>query len=78
MENGTWELVKKSERVKPVFMKWVYGCAWECGAVQVATRGKKVLAKQEMDLEEVNAPLSKHTTLRALLAVVAKCDLELH
>ncbi|GAQ93207.1 protein with ribonuclease H-like, integrase and retrovirus zinc finger-like domains [Klebsormidium nitens] len=39
---------------------------------------KGYLQKQGIDFEEIYALVSKHTTLRALLAVVAERDLELH
>jgi hypothetical protein len=39
---------------------------------------KGYLQKQGVDFEEVYAPVSKHTTLRALLAVVAALDVELY
>jgi hypothetical protein len=39
---------------------------------------KRYLHKEGIDFEKVYAPVSKHTTLRALLAVVAARDMELH
>jgi hypothetical protein len=39
---------------------------------------KGFLQKQGVDFEEVYAPVSKHTTLRALLAIITQQDLELH
>lgn len=39
---------------------------------------RSYLQKQRIDFEEVYAPVSRHTTFRALLAVVAERDLEVH
>jgi hypothetical protein len=39
---------------------------------------KGFLQKQGVNFEEVYAPVSKHTTLITLLAIVAQQDLELH
>ncbi|GAQ93583.1 putative retrotransposon protein [Klebsormidium nitens] len=82
LENGIWELVEKPEGVKPVPMKWVYKIKRDAlGNVErYKSRlvAKGYLQKQGIDFQEVYAPVSKHTTLRALLAVLAARDLELH
>ena len=82
LENGTWELVEKPEGVKPVTMKWVYKIKRDAqGNVEWYKSwlvAKGYLQRQGIDFEEGYTPVSKHTTLRALLAVVAARDLELH
>jgi len=82
LENDTWELVERPEGVKPIPMKWVYKVKQDAqGNVERYKShlvAKGFLHKQGVDFEEVYAPMSKHTTLRALLAIVAQQDLELH
>ena len=82
LENGTWELIEKPEGVKPVPMKWVYEIKRDAlGYVEwykSRSVSKGYLQRQGIDFEEVYAPVSKHTTLRALLAVIAARNLELH
>jgi hypothetical protein len=82
LENGTWELVERLEGVKPIPMKWVYKVKWDAQGNVERYKSRLVakgfLQKQGVDFEEVYAPMSKHTTLRALLAIVAQQDLELH
>jgi hypothetical protein len=82
LENGTWELVERPEGVKPIPMKWVYKVKQDAQGNVERYKSRLVakgfLQKQGVDFEEVYAPMSKHTTLRAVLAIVAQQDLELH
>ncbi len=75
LENGTWELVGRPEGVKPIPMKWVYKVKRDAqGNVERYKShlvAKGFLHKQGVDFEKVYAPVSKHTTLKALLAIVA-------
>jgi hypothetical protein len=81
LENGTWELEKLPEGAKALSMKWVYNIKRDAqGNVErykARLMAKGYLQREGIDFEEVYAPVSKHTTLRALLAVVAERDLVL-
>ncbi len=82
LDNGTWELVERLEGVKPIPMKWVYKVKWDAqGNVERYKShlvAKGFVQKQGVDFKEVYAPVSKHITLRALLAIIMQQDLELH
>jgi hypothetical protein len=82
LENGTWELVERSEGVKPIPMNWIYKVKRDAQGNVERYKSRLVakgfLQKQGVDFEEVYAPVGKHTTLKALLAIVAQQDLELH
>lgn len=74
LENGTYELVDLPPGVKPIPSKWVYKVKRdEAGRLdkhkaRVVAKGFKQIAGR--DYHEVYAPVSRHSTLRILLALI--------
>jgi hypothetical protein len=79
LENEKWELEKLPDGFKALPMKWVYKVKSDANGnierYKARLVAKGYLKKQGVNFEEVYAPVSKHTTLRPFLAVVAARDM---
>ena len=80
--NDTWTLEEAPPGVRAIPVKWVFKTKRNVDG-NVERYKARLVAKgfrqlEGVDFTEVFAPVSKHATLRALLARVAHHDMELH
>ncbi|KAJ9532152.1 hypothetical protein QJQ45_003955 [Haematococcus lacustris] len=78
---GTWELVALPEGCRPLANRWVWSVKRDGRGSIVRFKARLVvkgfLQREGIDFHELHAPVSKHATVRALLAVAAAEDMEL-
>lgn len=78
-ENGTWKVVKDPGNVKLLGTRWVFrrktGLEEKCKARLVV---KGYLQRANVDYGETYAPVARMPTIRMLLSVGMKYDLEIH
>ena len=81
-KNATWDLVKLPKSKKAVRCKWVYKRKEGTLGVEEARYKARLVAKgysqtPGVDFTDVFSPVVKHSSIRALLGIVALHDLEL-
>ncbi|KAG8474393.1 hypothetical protein CXB51_033749 [Gossypium anomalum] len=81
-KNKTWDLVKLSKGKKIVHCKWVFKKKEETPGVKEPRYKARLVAKgynqtPRVDFTDVFSPVGKHSSIRALLGIVAMHDLEL-
>ena len=80
--NNTWELEERPSGAKVIPVKWVFkikgNTTGEVERFKARLVVKGYMQREGVDYGEVYAPVSKHTSLRAILSITAADDLELH
>ena len=82
LANKTWELEHPPRGVTPIPVKWVYkikrNSSGEIERYKARLVVKGYRQREGIDYEEVFAPVSKYSTVRAVLAMAATEDMEIH
>ena len=82
LTNGTWTLEQPPTGVGPIPVEWVYKLKKDAQGNLERYKARLVardfMQEEDINYTEVVASVSKQSTLRTLLAVVAADDLELH
>jgi hypothetical protein len=80
--NNTWSILPLPRYAKPIPCRWVFALKQNTDGT-IARYKARLVAKRfkqrpGVDFDEVFAPVSKHTTIRVFLSLVASEDLECH
>lgn len=82
LENKTWTLEKPPPEVKPIPVKWVFKVKRDANGDLERYKARLVVKgyrqQEGIDYQEVFAPVSKYSTLRAVLSIAAAEDMEIH
>ena len=82
ISTNTWELEHPPKSMRTIPVKWVFKLKRNANGDIDRYKARLVVKgfhqREGIDYDEVYAPVSKHTSLRTLLALVAAKDLELH
>lgn len=81
IENRTWELVELPEKRKPIDCKWVYKTKRDANGNTVRHKARLVIKgctqRHGIDYAETYAPVVRYTSIRYLLSIAVRYDLEI-
>ena len=82
MKNDVWDVVPRPEGKSVVTSKWIYNVKHAADGSIEKYKARFVARgfsqKEEIDYEETFAPVTRYTSIRAIMALVAKLVWKLH